>query len=390
MTETPDENDSDRPEAGDLGTPESGAGTAGGDDSRTPEGDGSEPASGDGGPLAGRRGTVARGLLVAVAVAAAIAVAAAVVPTLFVDTAPEPEFRSFDPDRTVTTGLSSAGSIEPEPPVVPAGGTVVVDAGPDSRSRLGPLAEAISAADHDVEYPAEGLADSLDGADGLVIVDPETGYSERELDAIEAFADEGGRVVIFGNPNRFEISAGVLGSSLSERESELSELGGRFDLYFDTRYVYDQERNDGNYRHVLVRPPEDASLTDGNGSIADAEDVVLYTPTEVRSTDDAEPILVTSPDARTADSDAQREHTVALRDGNVLAVGDARFIAADRYNVGDNDEFLAGVVEFLVTGDRNDATDDATGDAVAGNGSAAGGNATSGGNETETDARLAT
>jgi len=58
--------------------------------------------------------------------------------------------------------------------------------------------------------------------------------------------------------------------------------------------------------------------------------------------------------------------------------------------VADNEVLVGNVVEFLVTGDRNDATDDATGDAVAGNGSAAGGNATSGGNETETDARLAT
>ena len=355
------------------------------DDSDGPDDD-SETTDGDGGVLAGRRGTVAKGMLVTVVVAAAIALAAALVPTLFVDQAPEPEFETFDPDRTVTTGLPSTGTIDPDPPIIPAGGTVVVDAGPAARSRLDPLSEGLSKANHDVTYGPENLTAALDGADGLVIVDPNTDYSDSELDAIEAFADEGGRVVIFGNPNRFEITTGVLGSSLSEQESELSELGGRFDLYFDTRYVYDQDRNDGNYRHVIASPPENASLTDGNGSVADAEEVVLYTPTEVRSTDDAEPILVTSPTARTADSDTQRAHTVAVRDGNVFAVGDARFIAADRYNVGDNDEFLAGVVEFLVSGDRDAATPDPA-DGESGNGSDPANGSAGDGNETSIDAR---
>jgi hypothetical protein len=403
MTERPGEDGSDAepprddaPETEAVETPADGNGDDGDDPARP---DAPSTTDDDGGPLAGRRDTVAKGLLVTAVVAVAVAGAAAVAPTLGVDSAPATEFETFDPDRTVTEPLPSTGAIEPEPPIVPAGGTVVVDVSRVDRSRLGPLSEALSRANHDVEYAPESLSDSLDGADGLVIVDPEVGYSTDELDAVEAFADEGGRVVIFGNPNRFEASTGPLDSSLAERESELGRLGGRFDLYFDTRYVYDQERNDGNYRHVVASPPEGASLTDGNGSIPDAEDIVLYTPTEVRSTDDGEPILVTGPNARTADSDTQREHTLAMRDGNVLAIGDARFIAADRYNVGDNEEFLAGVVEFLVSGDRDDSTGagGANGSDVGGNaGGAENGSDTgaengsdTGGNETAVDARVA-
>jgi uncharacterized membrane protein YgcG len=86
-----------------------------------------------------------------------------------------------------------------------------------------------------------------------------------------------------------------------------------------------------------------------------------------------------------------------VRDGNVLAIGDARFIAADRYNVADNNVFLAGVVEFLVSGDRVDLSDDA-GDGGSGSdgengsggtGDGENGDAGGGGNETETEARIA-
>lgn len=61
----------------------------------------------------------------------------------------------------------------------------------------------------------------------------------------------------------------------------------------------------------------------------------------------------TSERARTAGADEGHRHTLAVRDGNVLAIGDSSFIAADRYNVGDTDVFLSSVVEFLLSGDSD-------------------------------------
>jgi hypothetical protein len=44
----------------------------------------------------------------------------------------------------------------------------------------------------------------------------------------------------------------------------------------------------------------------------------------------------------------------------VLAVGDTSFATAARYDVADNEAFLTGVVEFLVSGDGDGS--DGTGD----------------------------
>ncbi len=317
-------------------------------------------------------------VIIVVAVVVAALVTGGILAALSDEPAPDPEFESFESAEIVSTGLPAEGAIEPTPDgPTEDGGTVVIDGSTDQRSDLGPMTEAFANVGYNVTRNGGSLVGSLDDADGLIIVDPRTEYTEAELDEIERFVDSGGHLVIFGEPNRFVLaSGGLFGPQLSEVESGLAGVSSRFDVHFDTRYVYDQQRNDGNFRHVLVEPHPDASLP--GESFADVEEAVLYTPTEVRSTGSGEPVLVTGPHARMSDSDTAREHTVALRDqrgnGSVLAVGDSRLISDDRYNVGDNDGFLAGVVEFVVSGESTPLaadSDQGSGDGSGGTGDGA-------------------
>jgi hypothetical protein len=43
---------------------------------------------------------------------------------------------------------------------------------------------------------------------------------------------------------------------------------------------------------------------------------------------------------------------------NVILLGDKSFLRSDRFNVGDNEEFAAYLVEFLITGERVPDSDD--------------------------------
>jgi hypothetical protein len=317
------------------------------------------------------------GLLVTALVAAAIVVASVGIALAGTsDPAPAPEYEEFEPGSTVSEPLPASGSIEPDPSTGDGNGVVVIDESNGNRFDRGdvqPLVEAFGRVGYEVRFHTRGnMSEELSDADALVVIDPGTRYRGDELDAVDEFVAGDGRLLILGEPTRITVGGGFFGGGgLTDQESELTELGAQFDVQFETRYVYDQRRSDGTYQQIIVEPHGDAALPpDGGAALDGVDEVVFGVATEVRSTDDGEPVLVTGPNARTVGQDGARRHTVGIRDGDVLAIGDASFITAGRHNVGDNDVFLESVVEFLVSGD------DGTDVSVGGSDSGMAGNAT--------------
>ena len=302
-----------------------------------------------------------RGLLVTVVVAAVIVVAAVGVSLGGSQSAPaNTTFEAFDTDDAVSEPLPRGGSVDPDPSIG-TGDVVLVDDSNGNRftrADIGPLTEGIGRSGAQVQFHETGeFEDALATADALVVVDPATAYSESEIDAIDAFVDDGGRLLILAEPTRTSISGGLLGTQLTAQESELTGLGSRFDVQFDTRYVYDQTQNDGTYQQVVAEPSGNGALSESDTARLDADaEIAFSVASEVQSTGDGEPVLVSGETARTAGTDDPRRHTLAVRDGNVLAVGDTSFATAGRYDVGDNEAFLTGIVEFLVGADEAGAS----------------------------------
>ena len=302
-----------------------------------------------------------RGLLVTVVVAAIVVVAAVGVSLGGSSSTPaNTTFEAFDTDDAVSDPLPRGGSVDPDPSIG-TGDVVLVDDSNGNRftrADIGPLTEGIGRSGARVQFHETGeFEDALTTADALVVVDPATAYSESEIDAIDAFVDDGGRLLILAEPTRTSISGGLLGTQLTAQESELTGLGSRFDVQFDTRYVYDQTQNDGTYQQVVAEPSGDGALSEsGTARLGADAEIAFSVASEVQSTGDGEPVLVSGETARTAGTDDPRRHTLAVRDGNVLAVGDTSFATAGRYDVGDNEAFLTGIVEFLVGADEAGAS----------------------------------
>ena len=183
------------------------------------------------------------------------------------------------------------------------------------------------------------LRSALARADALVVADPSIAYTSEENDAVEEFVDEGGRLVLLGEPTRFRV-AGPIGAPLPSR-SRIDALAGRFGVAFGTGYLYDQSTNDGNFKRVVAR---------GSGSLADRR-AALYTATTVRATDGTV-LLRTTETTRYSDDGAVGARPVAVRTGNVLAVGDTTFLEGQKDLVADNERVVETIARFAVEGTR--------------------------------------
>lgn len=314
---------------------------------------------------ADRASAVALRLGLAVLVAAAVVVAAWTVPVL---TAPTPTDEGlstpeYAPENVSTTAVPAAGTVESDPSVGTPGGVVVIDddhANRFDQATIDPLVTELVETGYTVRIH-EGERDLqtvLAGADAYVVIDPGGAHTPDEVATIREFTDAGGHLLLVGEPTRRTVSTSIAGASVSDQESRLTPLTTEYGMLLGTPYLYNTGANVGSYKHVAVRPTPESDLT--------FDRAALFTAAPVRS-DGGTVLLRAAPDTVESGQDTVGQHAVAVRKSSegVLLVGDASFLAADRYNVADNEQFLAALVEFLKRGaapppsfGEDDTTDD--------------------------------
>lgn len=302
------------------------------------------------------------GLVITTFVALSIAVIAGAIPVITEPAEEETQtYEEFTTSSLVQEPIPARDERTENTSAADGDGVVLIDDSHGNRfdrASIQPLVEAITARGYDVRFYNGNLADenvseatddsAFAAAEAFVVIDPSNAYDHDELDTLETFVDEGGRLLILAEPNRIRVQATLFGATIQTEESQLTSLGNRFDLAFDTQYVHDQERNDGNYKHPLVTPPDEESLGSQTANRSTISRVAVYTAAEVESTDDGQPILVTSPTTRIRGSDVAESRPIAIRDDDVLAMGDASWLASDRYTVADNELLLRYIVSFLI------------------------------------------
>lgn len=248
----------------------------------------------------------------------------------------------YDESRELTT-YDQQGAVRADAPAG-EGGTVVVDTTHSNRvdeSDLQPLVRELLRLNYTVEFSDESnLTKALDGAVALIVVDPGRGYSAEETDRIRNFTESGGRLLVLAEPDRRSLLRGPFTIQLTTVESELGQLGRAYNVTVDSRYLYNQRVNDGNYRHVVGRPA---------GGIG-AESLTFYTAAALHS-HSAEPVVVAARGTRMARTDAPGDYALAVRQEGAMFVGDTDFVTPDRNAVADNEAFVAHLVRFLAEGE---------------------------------------
>ena len=284
-------------------------------------------------------------LVAAAVVAVAFAVPAVTGPTPGREPLTTPE---YDPGTLATTPLPAEGTLEIDPDVGGDEGIVVVDATHSNRvdrADLAPLVRGLTAAGYRVRIHDSGTLDrALANANAFVVVDPAEEFERNEFLTVLTFTNEGGHVLLVGEPNRVSGSS-ISGISGDVQESALTTLAARYDMSLGTGYLYNLETNGGNYKHVVSESTEESAL--------DLDRVVTFTAASVHARRGTV-LLQTTLGTYEAGSDEPGRHAVAVLNDreNVLLLGDSTFFRTDRFTVGDNERFVAYVVEFLVSGER--------------------------------------
>jgi plastocyanin len=185
------------------------------------------------------------------------------------------------------------------------------------------------------------LTGELDDAHGLISIGVSS-YNDQDLEAIDEFVKNNGRVVMAVEPSQ-EFSFG------EGHSQTYSNLG----VYTEPGYVYNLEENDLNYQRIFAEPSGDSMLTEG------VERAVFPSATPVQAINQNEGMLPIE-GSELSVTRAETDKPVLVRDKNVALVGDTDFLRPENTQRVDNDVLVGNIADFLVEANRN--TDDSSGD----------------------------
>jgi hypothetical protein len=199
--------------------------------------------------------------------------------------------------------------------------------------------------------------DLLRGAKALIVISPHKLFVPSEVSAVARFVEQGGRVILMGDPSRFALKpldAGtdglpdVLGDILvpDSDVAALNSLASSFGLTFADDYLYNTVENAGNYQYVILKDFTPNSLTAG------LSEVVFYAAHSIAV--DVETLIAADED--TASSLSERRGGLAAMslggEGRVLAVADYTFMTEPYNTTADNSRLIANIADYVAGAER--------------------------------------
>ena len=116
--------------------------------------------------------------------------------------------------------------------------------------------------------PGDHLPDMLHNAIALVVVAPHQSFYPWEVEALERFTEQGGRVLLMADPSRYAYRSeydewGYEYSIPTSDVAAINSLASTFGLAFADDYIYNTAENAGNYQYVVLKNFAASPLTVG-------------------------------------------------------------------------------------------------------------------------------
>lgn len=284
-----------------------------------------------------------------VAVTALVVIGLVVIPTL----QDQPRSASFpegevdlpewDPSTLVADQPEATGEVNPD--VDATGQRVLIDdahANRLARAEYRPLIHGLTRAGFEVDFldDQDDLSTQLEDADAFIVLNPGRVFSEDEVAAVNEFTDDGGQLVMAGEPTQSELVSTGLGQALVTTINNLGPLASSYGVTFSSNYIFDLTDYAGNYRNLYAEPTADSQLTEG------VDRLVVYTATAVNARSGTG-LIETGDSTFVRGSESTQPRAVVWQDGNVIAIGDTTLFSPDRYTTADNDVFIENLIEYL-------------------------------------------
>ena len=179
------------------------------------------------------------------------------------------------------------------------------------------------------------LHEKLEDADSLLVILPQSDYTEEEATTIEDFVAKGGKLLLIGDPGR---------------PSNINSLAKSFGILFQQGYLYNVLENDINFQHVFIRDFRPDDVTEG------LEQIVLYTAGSINSS----ALSLAMTDGNTFSSagwtaeDRTEPFTPLVKgsNGRVLAIADVTFMVSPNNTAWDNARLIANLADYLTKSER--------------------------------------
>jgi hypothetical protein len=207
-----------------------------------------------------------------------------------------------------------------------------------------------------ISYTGGDLATALRGVNAFVVITPLQQFSAKQIQAVENFVQRGGRLLMLGDPTRYNI---VVEEDLfsfnifvENDKIPLNSLANSFDLIFNGDYLYNTLENEGNFRNIIL----DAVGFAEGPLTTDLEQIVLYGAHSLQVGAGAESLMAGDDNTWSSATDRPGGLTLAATsaNGNVLAIGDIQFLMEPYFTVLDNGRFIAHIADFLAEPARRD------------------------------------
>ena len=187
-------------------------------------------------------------------------------------------------------------------------------------------------------------------ASAFITVSPSVMYTADEVRILEKFVHRGGRLLVFTDATRYSLYYDFIsGNPVTYGDvNAANQLLGPFGISINNDYLYNLEKNEGNFRNVFLDEFAKSELTFG------LKEVAFYGTHSVESSSGL--ILLrgtesTLSSANDANSPAQGGAALSA-DGNVIAFGDFTFLSSPYNQYADNATLIGNLADFALSGEQ--------------------------------------